>query len=344
MKIKRLIFTTLEVNEELFWANSIKHDCWLWIGHKAREGHGVFTVKHETRYTNKAAHIISWYLTYNELPKQRLIHSCGNKACIKPDHLKLSNEYNVCNDKIIDNILTKIDVKAEQECWNWLGEFHIKENGHIDILYHFRNAKYNIKRLVWQHYFNYIPKRSHIIQICKNYKCLNHKHLLHLKINNNHKRQIINEISEDKLILFLNNVDIKQDGSCWTWLGSSNAKGYGICRMKVQKRVISSSHRISFALFNNIIPSKYDHIRHLCHNKLCVNPEHLAIGTAMDNVNDSKINGNYGVKLNKEIVYNIKIDIKSKTMNLYQIAEKYNVSYFTIYDIKTRRTWRHVKL
>ncbi len=39
---------------------------------------------------------------------------------------------------------------------------------------------------------------------------------------------------------------------------------------------------------NALIPSDNDVVRHKCHNRLCVNPQHLTHGTQLENVNDTR--------------------------------------------------------
>lgn len=45
-------------------------------------------------------------------------------------------------------------------------------------------------------------------------------------------------------------------------------------------------HRYVYKLYKGEIPNGMV-VRHLCHNKSCINPEHLEIGTQKDNVHDN---------------------------------------------------------
>lgn len=70
---------------------------------------------------------------------------------------------------------------------------------------------------------------------------------------------------------------------CWLWLGSTGNSGYGKLRIGHTQDV--SAHRASFATFKGLIPSGMC-VLHSCDVRLCVNPDHLFIGTKSDNTRD----------------------------------------------------------
>lgn len=39
---------------------------------------------------------------------------------------------------------------------------------------------------------------------------------------------------------------------------------------------------------NALIPNSQDVVRHKCHNRRCINPQHLTHGTQMENINDTR--------------------------------------------------------
>jgi hypothetical protein len=72
---------------------------------------------------------------------------------------------------------------------------------------------------------------------------------------------------------------LKKEGDCWIYTGGLNRNGYG----KFGKK---SAHRASYEIFKGEIPSgKY--VCHSCDNPSCFNPEHLWLGTALENALDS---------------------------------------------------------
>lgn len=79
---------------------------------------------------------------------------------------------------------------------------------------------------------------------------------------------------------------VKKSEGCWEWQASTRA-GYGV--IKIEGKNLSA-HRVSYEMHNGKIPDGMV-ICHACDNRLCVNPNHLFIGTQRDNVVDSFLKG-----------------------------------------------------
>lgn len=84
-------------------------------------------------------------------------------------------------------------------------------------------------------------------------------------------------------------------------------------------------------------------IRHKCDNRLCINPEHLEIGTMLDNAKDRGERGrtatsmrNGKCKLTDEEVLEI-FNSNKKVKGVGGLAEKYNISSRQIFLIKNRQ-------
>ena len=62
---------------------------------------------------------------------------------------------------------------------------------------------------------------------------------------------------------------------CWLWTGGTAGKGYGNIQVGGRKGRKQYVHRVSYEMFVGPIPTGY-HIDHLCRNRRCIRPDHLA--------------------------------------------------------------------
>ncbi len=86
---------------------------------------------------------------------------------------------------------------------------------------------------------------------------------------------------------FLSHVEKKENG-CWAWkAGTRGDTGYGSFCMDCKTM---GAHQASWILFRGPITAGLL-VLHTCDVRLCVNPDHLYLGTRLDNAQDAKERG-----------------------------------------------------
>lgn len=84
---------------------------------------------------------------------------------------------------------------------------------------------------------------------------------------------------------------------------------------------------------------------HKCDNPSCVNPDHLFLGNAQDNVNDmrSKKRDQNGIRIgsSKLSPNDVKI-IRESADTQVNIAKEWGINQVTVSRIKNRKIWKHI--
>lgn len=102
-------------------------------------------------------------------------------------------------------------------------------------------------------------------------------------VNDYGSRQVAEGNAIDR---FHKKYEINESG-CWIWTSGTrmNSKGVAYARHWTDDKKSIGAHRFSFELVHGAIP-KSMYVCHKCDTPLCVNPDHLFIGTHQDNMRD----------------------------------------------------------
>lgn len=148
---------------------------------------------------------------------------------------------------------------------------------------------------------------------------------------------------KDPLDRFWSKVDVRGNEECWPWKHGLTSAGYALARFNGRKEIYA--HRFSWEFHNaQEIPPGL-HVCHSCDNPKCVNPVHLFLGTAKDNMRDMISKGRAPIgearpnaKANQEMVKMI----RSSDESTHVLVGKTGLSRSLVQYIRNGKRWRHV--
>jgi hypothetical protein len=141
--------------------------------------------------------------------------------------------------------------------------------------------------------------------------------------------------ASDEVKRFLAKVEL-MDSGCHEWRSTVKRDGYGAFYFRGRSGF--PAHRVSYILFKGSIPDGKC-VMHSCDNKICVNPEHLSVGTLADNIRDMDSKGRRGTK--SKLTYADAAEIKRLLEERYSqefVAKKFGIDQTTVSKIKLGKT------
>jgi hypothetical protein len=143
---------------------------------------------------------------------------------------------------------------------------------------------------------------------------------------------------------FYQKVKIGKADECWEWQGAIVQNGYGQIGNNGSKAYYA--HRISYELHKGPIPEGM-FVCHSCDNKRCVNPNHLWVGTASDNMRDAVSKGLIRPRRGEnspraKLTDSIVAQLRSGEVTASDVARMTGVTYEAARYAKVGRTWRHL--
>lgn len=145
--------------------------------------------------------------------------------------------------------------------------------------------------------------------------------------------------------LFWKKVDTSD--SCWVWTASTlKSNGRGQFPTARRYGFSTSPYRFSWQLHHGAIPSGRL-ICHRCDNPLCVRPEHLFLGTQLDNMEDARKKGrtaqgerNPRSTCNEEMIQ----EIRNFPGTHQEAADHFKVPKRRVISYRRGESWKHLGL
>lgn len=134
------------------------------------------------------------------------------------------------------------------------------------------------------------------------------------------------------------------ESGCIEWTACLNGRGYGQFRPSKQRKNITA-HRYSWILANGPIPEGLC-VCHTCDNRICVNPEHLFLGTPAENSADMVEKGRgRGAKRSGTLNPRCKLTeiqveaVRKSSASLRSIAQTFGISKSQVHRIRNGESW-----
>ena len=150
---------------------------------------------------------------------------------------------------------------------------------------------------------------------------------------------------------------VQKTPTCWEWVGAKNGLGYGVLGKGGRRAGNIKAHRASYLLNRGSIPEGL-FVCHACDNPSCVRPDHLFLGTALQNWSDAHKKGRTGLPPRRVGTTNSNSKLTNQQVEelrqLYhppprrrgrvayhaKLAARYGVDKSTIHNILTKRQWK----
>lgn len=144
----------------------------------------------------------------------------------------------------------------------------------------------------------------------------------------------------------------KSDG-CWEWTGTKR-NDYGTMRVAKKHEY---AHRISWLIHSGEMPPRDLCVLHHCDNPPCVRPDHLFLGTKVDNARDAASKGRNASQRRPEIrrgenasrhilseaqVLEIRRRYAAGGVTYLELAKEFGVKKTTVAKIVIRKLWGHL--
>lgn len=320
-------------------------NCQIWIGACNKLDHPRISLFGKTLTVSRVVYLLHHFGT--ELDENiSIYHLCKNPKCVNIDHLMAMDQKTIARKrkKVVSRKAKLNEEKVKQIVKDLCEKKSTKElveKYHVSIsTINFIRSGRSWTRVVTEEERKLLAKTQRTKRGGK------------LKYSTSDKENVKKAFTDKKYVesaqqRLKENCTIKTDDDGQEhWIYKFVRKdGYGQFSIKGRSM---RAHVASYLLHNNLdsIPEN-QMVRHKCRNTMCVNPDHIELGTAKENAKDRERDGtvqigekNVCAKITEEIAKKIKASKGKETQP--QRAKDLNVSLDIIKDIDRDKTWKHV--
>jgi hypothetical protein len=331
--------------------------CLTWQGcYKSGSGYVQCSVNNKLYYVHRIAYWIfhDEYETIDDIPivdddGRRLVvrHLCGQSSCFEISHLEIGTEsVNNYEDKINAGTINRGEnhhnrsipeklaqkIKRSKLDRNDKNYMTIKERAaHFGVSYNIVHKIDNNE--TWSH----IPDKDGIILPTS--KKRERERKAKIKAKNRKWTEKMFKQARWKLDTHSKidrNGQKYKNSFCRLWTGKCKPDGYATTMIHGKETFIHVHACCVKYRMTNLGGAQ---VLHKCGRRLCVNPHHLSLGSAIENAADKKIHGTSGRKLTMEQANEIRSLHESGDYKQVDLAKKYKVNADTISNIIHNRTY-----
>ena len=340
-------FTPEQIREKIAKNVRPEGDCLIWIPDgKVSDSGPLVKIRVNGKYTTLMVqrHVYA-QVHGNVTAKDKIRAKCnGGTRCVRACHLQIVPRKIDVLERIEKNV-----TKQENGCHHWnLKTFTTSGRPVVSL----SGGQVDVQRYLWKTFRENITEKTRIDLTCdtKDLNCCNIEHFkavpatLGLTLEDDWKRMLTHTI--------------KNDEGCLLWTAYKTDEGYGMTTIRGDEKIFA--HRASYIIKAGIdsIPEYIDghriHVRHSCRYRHCINPQHLLLGTASENMFDDMLRDGKlhsaktldGVLVSEELASKVKLSKRARDNIGYETVEKrarlYNVTPSFVSLVDTGKSWSHL--
>lgn len=356
VNVNHLYIRSREIDWDQVWErlkNNTDEDgeCMIWNKLLHPNGYGITTLKKKSYCAHRLAYMVK--LKGKPVPteingeKAMIRHLCNKPRCINPDHLQLGTYVENCADKVLNNTtnrgesshLAKITELVARDIK--LSRLEKGEEGYktqTERADFFGVSQFIVQNIDHGSSWAHLPDRYGNTHT-ENNKEANKKKTMRRKRNNDQEFTPAQFAKAGEILYSQVTKTSKNEGvvngECWE-RGGCRMNGYA--RFTFQGRV-GGAHVWSCEIAAKRRRRDGEVTRHLCGNKVCVNPDHLRFGTNSENMIDTLVHGTRSAKLDPDKVR----EIRASGLTRKELVKKYGVSKASIRTVLIGESWKFVE-